>query len=492
MPEYRDKIMVGMASVPGREHALERAVASIAPQADRVVVALNGHQAVPAFLAGHVNVEAILTGPANGGDAEKFAAVDGWDGVVVTCDDDLLYPAGYVARLLDGLDRHGRGTMVGFHGGTTSGWKDGVHGAATERRIRCLGALTADEPVNVLGTGTLAYDARRVPLWRSVFASPNMADVHLACHAHRMGIPMVALAHDAGWLTDICPAGAPSIYESNRAGDGSVRDTRARRRVELDQVDWQTPPARPRVRVSVATCDRAHLIDGLLDDLEREAAFVDLDVAVYEDPAGADYAAARARVERNGWSWHRFPERLGKQGYWLLVDRQFADARSSDAGWFVFLPDDVRLVRHAVPRALTVWRQLEEPATLTLWRLRDHEDTGSWTGLLPVDRGAAFESFFVDGNFVCGRDTLAFFDFGLAQPRKIRPRRVRRDERLAGMAEDAVTSTSSGVGRSMSLALHRAGRRMYRVASSLAPPLPAEPSVMNPDVTDRRFPGVAL
>lgn len=483
LPDIR--VMVGMASIPEREEALRMSVASLAPQADRLVVTLNGYEDAPAWLAHHPNVEAhLLPLGENGGDAEKFAAVDGWDGYAATCDDDVLYPPDYIQTLVDGIDRYDRQRLVGFHGGTTAGW-NGSHGAATLKRIRCLGHLYRDdETVNVLGTGTLGWHASTLPLYRDAFPTENMADVHLACHAHRLGLPMVALAHERGWLTDICPPESPRIFESNRAGDGSSRDTRERRRLELDLISWGAPLGRPRIRVSITTCERPALLANLLEDVARESGWCDLQVAVYEDPSAADYGVSQQFAADHGWTWHTMEERCGRSGYWRIVDRQHRDAGASEAEWFVFLPDDVRLVRHALARAISAWTRLVDPVALTLWRLKDHEDTGSWTGMFPTDRGHAFETGFVDGNLLCRRELLEFFEFGMAEPYRRRSARARSPLNAA---------TSSGVGRSMSIALFRAGKRMYRVPRSLAAPVvPDPPSIMNPDAADRRFPGVAL
>lgn len=468
--------MAGIASVPERVGSLEQTVRSLAPQVDRVFVSLNGYTSWPEFIDELTNVRAVVRDE-NGGDAEKFAEVDDWPGIVLTCDDDLLYPPDYADVLVAGLERHGLDTLVGFHGGTTAGW-NGSHTAASVKRIRCLGDLAADDPdVNVLGTGALAFHADHVPIWRDLFWHPNMADVHLACHAHAFGLRMVALAHRAGWIQNILSAGQTGIYEANKAGDGSARDTRAARKAELDRVDWLAAPVRPRVRVSIATCERPELLDDLLTDLEIVMRRLDIHVAVYEDPSDADYRAPRARVERNGWSWHRFDERLGKARHHELVTREMADCEASDAEWFVFLPDDVRLIRHAIPRAITTWSRLADPSTLTLWRLKDHEGQPNWTGLLPEQRDHAFEVFHVDGIYLCRRETLEFLGYRCPPlPRRYRPGRA----------------TSSGVGRSMSLTLHDAGRRMYRVAKSLAIPVQGAPSVMNPNVRDRRYPGVVL
>lgn len=468
--ETNTKIMAGIASVPERVASLERAVASLAPQVERIAVSLNGYIDIPDFLCRYPHASVVIRQP-NGGDAEKFAAVDDWDGFVVTADDDIAYPPEYVHRLLEGIHEHGHDRMVSFHGGTTKGWT-GAHSAATVKKIRCLDGLEHDDVnVNVLGTGTLAFHTAHVPLWRDLFRTANMADVHLACHAHRFGIPMVALGHPGGWLRDIQPTGTPSIYEANRAGDSSSRDTRAERKRELDLVDWEQRPHRPRVRVSIATCERPHLLPDLLDDLEREARYLDLEVSVYEDRSDSDYTVARAQVERNGWTWLRSDRRFGRSGHNQLVNAELEGCRRSRADWFVFLPDDVRLVRYAIPRAIDLWGQLEEPSALTLWRLSDHEGRMNWTGRFPLDRGPAFEVFHIDGLYLCRRDLLESFGFRVPGARPPR-------------------ATSSGVGRAMSIHAHGLGHRMYRVPRSLAVPVKGEPSVMNAHANDRFRPGM--
>lgn len=443
----RDPVMVGIASIPGREAALEQTLASLAPQADHIFLSLHGHGGVPRFAREIPNVTATVRAR-NDGDAEKFAAVDDWDGFVVTCDDDVLYPPDYVATLIAGIERHGRNYAAGFHGGKTLGF-NGRAQAATHKQIRCLGALAADDlDVNVLGTGAMGFHTAHVPVWRDVFRTPNMADVHMACHARTLGIPMVALAHDAGWLQPL-PTPDGGIYEANRRRDGSIKDTTAQRRTELGRHDWTQPsPTRPRVRVSIATCKRPGRLLELLHDLDRQAGWVDLEVTVYEDPTDHDYTAAKLFCKRRRWTWHRMRERLGRQGFWRLVGRQLRDAEGSTADWFLFLPDDVRLTRHAIPRAIDTWQRLDDPATLTLWRLRSLEGLANWTGKPPVQRDGATETFHVDGLYLCRRPTLETLGFRCPPTRTTRKR-------------------GSGVGRVISVALDRAGKRMYRVDRSL-------------------------
>ena len=460
-----EQVLVGIASIPEREHSLERVVGALAPQADRIHVSLNGYQQVPSFLDEHDHVSATVRNGDNGGDAEKFAMVDDWDGYVVTCDDDILYPPDYIQTLLAGIGRHGQRTAVSFHGGVTRGW-NGSRKAATHKSIRCLGSLPEDDPdVNVLGTGTLAYHADHVPVWRDLFRHPNMADVHFAAHARNMGFAMVALAHEEGWLQDISPG--PGIYES------AARTASQRKRV-LGRHDWTKPVHVPRVRVSVATCDRPHKLMCLLRDLDRAALAVDLDVAVYHDPTDANYREPVRFCFDRGWRFVRMPRRYGRVDHWRLVDHELRDAQQSDADWFLFLPDDVRLVRHAIPRAIDTWHRLDDPATLTLWRLKNLEGATNWTGKRPVDREAAAEIFHVDGLYLCQRKTLDLFGWRCPRPGRCSP-------------------SGSGVGRRMSMILDAAGARMYRVNRSLAVSNDDGVSVMNPlEPSRRQFRGVTI
>lgn len=466
----RPPVMVGIASIPERELSLRQVIAALAPQVDTMVVALNDYAEMPSW---SVPSNVVLTRRFDGnlGDAEKFSAIEGWDGVVLTCDDDIGYPADYVEKIIAGLERW-PGRAVSFHGGVTLGW-NGAATAASHRRVRCLGSLDEDDPdVNVLGTGTLAWDNRAVPVWPAVFRHANCADVQFACHARRFGIGLACLRHRAGWLRDIGPPSGRRIYESNRAADGTACDTTAVRRALVEQHNWLEPPRRPLVRVSIATCARPGLLMELLRDIDRQ--HVDLEVAVYEDPTLEHYREARRFCHGRGWQWHTFSHRMGRERFWRIVDRQLRDCHDSDADYFAFLPDDIRLVPHALPKAIDLWHRLDQPATLTLWRMKGWEGQSSWTGRRPVDRGAAWESYHVDGNFLCQRPTLQALEFKCVGPRRL-------------------NGSSSGVGKSLSIRLHHKRLRMYRVPSSLTTMNDGGVSIMNPDEpATRPFYGVTL
>lgn len=466
-------VLIGVASIPEREHTLRRVLTSLAPQADRVHVALNDYDHTPRWLSHFPNVTSELTGPDNLGDAEKFRAVADHDGIVLTCDDDIRYPAGYIAETVAALDRW-PGRAVSHHGGTTYGW-NGSDVAASHKRIRCLHDQPEDDPdVNVLGTGTLAYRTRDVAVWPEVFRTPNMADVWFALHGQQLGIGMVGARHRAKWLRDICPpvGDGRRIYDANRNRDGSKCDTTEWRERVARSSEWVVDPPRPRVHVSVATCRRPELLLELLGDLEREAQWVDLSVTVFQDGPGGDYTAARELCEGHGWEWRSFALNQGRRFHYRLVNTEFQAAKGTDADWFLFMPDDVRLKRHAIPKGIVTWHRLEDPATLTLWRLQSLEGLSNWTGEKPVQRDGATEIFHVDGFHLCRRATLELLDW---QVGKVRTQ----------------YTTGSGVGSKISKRLHFAGARMYRVDESLAVSNDGGVSVMNGDERELH-PAVAL
>lgn len=461
-----DPVLVTLASIPERVGSLQHVVDSLAKQADVVDVKLNDYDEIPGFLGRYTNVTATMTGrPDNRGDGEKFAGIDEWEGYILSCDDDLGYPKDYVTKTVAGIEKYGRERMVSYHAGRVTRWTG--HPATVNepaKRVRCLQRLDEDRTdVNLIGTGVTGWHSGRVPVWSDVFRYPNMADVQLACHMRVMGVEAVALAHDKGWLKDICPPPGKGrrIYESNRKRDGSRCDTFELREQEISRFDWEDPPVgRPKVRVSISTCMRPDPLRQLLDDLGREAQWVDLEVHVYEDPSSADYSLTKRMVRRRGWKWTTMPFRLGREGYWQMIDRQFRDAKRSNADWYLFLQDDVKLVRHAIPRAISTWWRLDDPSTLTLWRLEALEGKPNWTAKPPVQRESAWETFHVDSMFLCRRDTVAYFGFQMPRPSRI-------------------PETGSGVGRELSRRLDRMGARMYRVDRSLAVALDV-PSIMNP------------
>ena len=190
-------IVAGMATIKGREASLRQTTDSIIDQIDLLYLHFNDY-APPEWYKTHPKIMVVTA--SDEGDMGKFSMIDQVDGVYLSIDDDLTYPPDYVSTIVAALERY-KGSIVSFHGsimskGWTSYYRDRVG-------IRCLDDFHYDIAAHCLGTGVSAFDRRDVPLcWDDLRGRPrDMSDVHVSRWAHKNGVPLIALAHSAGWLT---------------------------------------------------------------------------------------------------------------------------------------------------------------------------------------------------------------------------------------------------------------------------------------------------
>ncbi|KKL24797.1 hypothetical protein LCGC14_2411730 [marine sediment metagenome] len=189
-------ITVQIASLPARETTLEKTVSSLLPQVDRIFVALNGYAFIPEFLD-NPKIEAVIMDNSLG-DAAKFYDVDKWDGYFFTCDDDLIYPEGYIGYMISGIKRyHG---VVSLHGKRYKNRPISSYRGGYTSIFRCLSSVQNDYSVDVGGTGVMAFHTDDLQLSIDDFLKPNMADLWLAKAAHRQGVGITVLAHPKKYI----------------------------------------------------------------------------------------------------------------------------------------------------------------------------------------------------------------------------------------------------------------------------------------------------
>jgi hypothetical protein len=197
-------ITVQLASVPEREGMLEKVVASLRPQCDKIWVGLNKYQHTPSFLKeGEYKHFDNSTG-----DAVKFYGAENLDGWVLTCDDDLIYPEGYVDMMC--LKVYQYQSPVTLHGKNYHRPPQAFD-KCTEV-FRCLGDVEKDAVVDVGGTGVLCYHTNLIKVRYSDFKIPNMADLWFAKLCKEQGVNIVVIAHKADYLTYLDPE--ETIYAS--------------------------------------------------------------------------------------------------------------------------------------------------------------------------------------------------------------------------------------------------------------------------------------
>jgi ABC-type polysaccharide/polyol phosphate transport system ATPase subunit/cellulose synthase/poly-beta-1,6-N-acetylglucosamine synthase-like glycosyltransferase len=201
------EISIGMATYPGGYSTLLQTVESLCHQTipfTRLQIHVNGNEPIPVLpLDSRIKVvysDIDLT------DIGKFKAVDGYEGYILTVDDDLYYPPDYVENMLGVIENNNRNCFIGVHGAllpvgpAITRWSDYK---SLRRTHNFETHLFSELPVNVIGTGTLAYhtDIGVIP-W-SRFDTNRMVDLHLAVHAQKNKIPMKLISRERMWLREI-------------------------------------------------------------------------------------------------------------------------------------------------------------------------------------------------------------------------------------------------------------------------------------------------
>jgi hypothetical protein len=199
-----------MATYPARRDVLPRALASIAPQVDRVILVLNEYGEPPGELAAFPNVEPVLP-PDDLKDTGKFLPEAAPDDDVFLTDDDLVYPPDYVAHTLSAAaDCALRDAVFGYHG---SCLKPGFRKTGFDRQYFGMHrAQDCDILVDLIGTGTVYLKGRHLPPFAEMATARRFTDIRFARLCHAAGLPRVALRHRAAFIEEL-PVGE-SLYRS--------------------------------------------------------------------------------------------------------------------------------------------------------------------------------------------------------------------------------------------------------------------------------------
>lgn len=255
----RDRVRIGIASMPGREAALLQVLRILSPQADEIFVYLNGMDEVPSGFDGIRNVR-FFTGE-DLGDRAKFLFLEGFDGYYLTCDDDIEYARFHVASIIDGIERYARRAVVGWHGSLFSDDFEQFYEAKSRKVLSFRFLRGKDTGVHLLGTGVCGFHTDTVRPTMDEFVHPNMADAFLAIHAQRREVPMVVLAHKGGEAMPIDTPGSISAASLGKDARGKAAFDVAGTvtRLVKEQMPWRTFEAEPvfvRERVRVAIVGR--------------------------------------------------------------------------------------------------------------------------------------------------------------------------------------------------------------------------------------------
>jgi len=206
------RVVAGIASIPSRVLALQKAIASMWEQVDQLEVVLNGYGSVPEWLR-HPRISvAVSQEVGDYADNAKFLGIDKYDDChYFTIDDDIQYPRDYVVRMRERLATYGEAAAVGVHGVFIPRSPQGF----MDRRVHCFwNGLATDQLVSYVGTGTLALNRRLLPdSALSMFSDSGMSDLFIGAYLKSTRAPVICIGRPANWLTKIDTPNSSSLWQ---------------------------------------------------------------------------------------------------------------------------------------------------------------------------------------------------------------------------------------------------------------------------------------
>jgi len=189
-------------------------------QADRVFVYLDGYSEPPDFLRRYERITvhgAEATADLHA--AARFLCVTELEtpAVVAIVDDDILYPRDYFDRLADALDAAGGQAVVGVHGRTFLPPHQSYIRDATVTHF--AEALKDPRHVHEVGAGTCAFVSDRLPVDPRLWDRHDMNDLRIAIEAQKRGLPRIAVARPAKWLTALAEGQTDSLWRKTQRDD---------------------------------------------------------------------------------------------------------------------------------------------------------------------------------------------------------------------------------------------------------------------------------
>lgn len=213
------EIHVGMATYPGGFESLPKCVENLLKNQSKKLTSLtihvNGELEPPELIKD--DRLTVLTGVQDITDIGKFNAVDGKQGYILTVDDDILYPHDYIERMVEEVDRYQRKRLIGVHGSCLpigpplTRW---YQYANFRRSCVFPQEFTLNYPVNIIGTGTLAFHTNKINIPWKDFDHDKMVDLHLASWAQNNEIQMVLVSRIRNWLTEISDPDSDRIWQT--------------------------------------------------------------------------------------------------------------------------------------------------------------------------------------------------------------------------------------------------------------------------------------
>ncbi|MDP1574327.1 MAG: hypothetical protein Q8L78_05300 [Coxiellaceae bacterium] len=198
----KEPVIASLASIPERENFLQQTIDSVIDQVDILNVYLNEYKKIPHFLLKKKIRYFLSSEKGDFGDAGKFFPLQYHSGFLFTLDDDLYYPSDYVSTMIKKVNLYERSSFICVHGNLLP--KNKINSYYKDKTGIHFSKLTsADQEVDVPGTGTLAFHSSLYNVKIQDFPIPNMSDIWLFKIAQKRNIPVISIARKNLWIKSL-------------------------------------------------------------------------------------------------------------------------------------------------------------------------------------------------------------------------------------------------------------------------------------------------
>lgn len=193
--------IASLASIPSRIESLKSVIDSIIDQVDELHIYLNNYSGNPSFL----NNQKIKTYKSQDfkdlTDIGKFYPLiqDNIDCYFFSIDDDIIYPANYVKKMVQKIEYYNQKSLICVHGNILPNRKLNSY-FAEKKCIQYHYKLEHDTKVDVPGTGTLAFRSNLLNLELGDFPLNRMSDIWTYKKAYQYGIDVISISRPEKWL----------------------------------------------------------------------------------------------------------------------------------------------------------------------------------------------------------------------------------------------------------------------------------------------------
>lgn len=217
----KEKIIAFIATVKERELQLKIVLSQIYDQVDKIHLVLNWYEEIPEWIKNKERIYAYLNPEnKNAHDAiwSRLEEIEAIDNVIASAekykkpecyyfilDDDLLYPADYVEKLIAAIERHERRAVITVHGTNFSRPVESYCKSRTSYTFSDV--LERDIFVDMTGCGTTAFHSSTVKPTLQNFPIPFNRDLYFSILCARQNIKIVSIQRQQGWILPLKTSG---------------------------------------------------------------------------------------------------------------------------------------------------------------------------------------------------------------------------------------------------------------------------------------------